>query len=253
MTETSRVSKLPRPEVHRLLDQLFAVLEIDTLRWTYARTPFLYAVATPTERSESHCDVLIRIQPSDPEVEDIGGWAVRVKETRPVISAEIEDGGRIHLVALTEGRHRLQAFKPEAMLPMSIRGRLRGQLAAANQQCGDSARLAAAPELLRGGMRAELHRVLRWQSPDGLLVIDGAVNAAGDATIWLRSSDVQLDGLPIVLRVGQSERRMVLSLIGRNVEGEARLTSDEWRQAQDGLAFRVDSTEVLGASDDSRR
>jgi len=220
---------------HWILDELFDILEIDPGECTYAKTVSLCAFASPSVRDERHADVLIRIQPIDPQGEDIAGWAVRVKEIRPAISAEIEEGGRLHLIGLPQpNRYRLQAYKPASMLPTAIKSSLATQLLAATELWKNRA-----PSTRMAASRAGSRTVLKWPGANSVLSLDVGVNSAGDATLWFRSDDLRLDGVPILIQAGAIERWSILARTGPRIEGKAILTFDECSQAADDVEFRL--------------
>jgi hypothetical protein len=221
-----------------MLRQLLDELEIDPARWTTARTAFLYALATPTEGDDGRWDVLVRIQPNDPDLETLAGWVVRVEGMSPPISAEIDDGGRFKLCGLTGDRsYALRVYKPAEMLPGTVRDQLKRDLAAAAQAWANVLQRSDAEKTEKVAARedgsgftaesnAQLRKALIWRSSDTLLTLEVKVSSAGDAVMRFRSGDRRLDGVPILVRVGGADRRIVFRDVGANAEAEVNLDSN---------------------------
>ena len=96
-----------------LLADLFAKLEVDTSRWTYASTPELCAVVVPYERDDGLRDVMVHIQPNQRDVpRDILGCAIQIAGTQPAIEAKISQGGRVVFTGLKPTSYRLEIAQP---------------------------------------------------------------------------------------------------------------------------------------------
>lgn len=239
-----------RPGVHAMLTHLFGELEIDPDRWTTAHTRLLSALATPVERPGGW-DLVIRIQPNVPDVPSLSGWAVRLEETD--LSAEIDDGGRLRLSGVDLTRPcRLYVYKPRWMLPEPIRQRVSQDLAAAAAAWNEFLRRANAPspaqlaamggdlEDARPGSRApratDLRKLIGWKSSDRLFALDVAVSPAGSVPMWLRSTDRELDGVPLLVRAGDTRRRATFDVVGAGAEAEVIL---DCTAATSGVEFQL--------------
>ena len=240
---------LPR-STYGVLVELIQRLEINTAEWTSADAPALRALATPKQRPDGLWDVVVRIQPNDPRVEDVAGWAVRLEDS-PKVSAEIEQGWRIRLAGVEPGRHRLQVFKPAVRLPRTLHDGLTRTLAEATAgwRSVRAARIKTesspqAVALAADDAHPGFQQVWSWQPPGGILGLVLARDAAGNSKIFLQSAEPRLEGVPIVVRVGEIEHSSVLVRAGVSVKAEASVPVAEYTDASGDIAFGLTRTDV---------
>jgi hypothetical protein len=222
------------PTAKDLLEALFAELEINTSRWTYASTPALRAVVVPHEGNDGLYKIAVHIQPNQRDVPgDIVGAPVRIRltgeiaDTKSAVTATINHGGRVMFSGLIPARYRLEVAKPGECRSREKRRRLepaRSRLEVVTplrQQRRVILQLVAQnPELpLAASDDEDGREVLRWESAQEALSGHVVVQSNGDLTFRVWSQDLTQLGKRVVLHLGSRLREEVLRQVSATEVG----------------------------------